>query len=354
MIKKEISDKVLTISTSRKENRGGIATFVNTLSGYYEIFNYVASTRSKNIVIMFWCFGICLFKLFWFILVKRIKIVHMHGSSYGSFLRKAIIINICYLLKVKSVYHMHGSEFKLFYKKYNKRNVLKKNINKVDMLIALSESWKHFFSSVTNEKKIHVVNNMVDKPEFVKDYSPYPSIIKFLFLGRIGCRKGIFDLLEVIKDNKAALRNKFLLHAGGDGETDKLIEFVEKNGLKNLVKFEGWVSGEKKKVLLTACDVYILPSYNEGLPIAILEAMSYGLPIISTDIGGISEAVLDNENGFLIEPGNKQQIWECISYYLTHPQELEKMGRRSSAIVTKFYPENIIPKLNSIYEKLLL
>jgi glycosyltransferase involved in cell wall biosynthesis len=352
-IKKEISGKVLTISTSRKENKGGIATFVNTLSGYYETFNYVASTCSRNPLIMLWYFGTCIFQLFYYIFIRRIKIVHLHGASYGSFVRKAIIINICHLLKVKIIYHIHGGAFRLFYKKYNKRNIVKKIIDKADMLIVLSYSWKHFFSSVTSEKKICVLNNMIDRPNFAKIYQHPTPLVRFLFLGRIGDHKGIFDLLEVIKDKKEELCNNFLLYVGGDGEINKLIEFVEKNAIWDLVKFEGWVFGEKKKALLSECDVYILPSYNEGLPISILEAMSYGLPIISTSVGGIPEVVFDKENGFLIVPGDKQQIGECLSYFLTHPQEVENMGRKSSALVINFYPENIIPKLNSIYEKLL-
>jgi glycosyltransferase involved in cell wall biosynthesis len=353
MIKKEISDKVLTISTSREENKGGIATFVNVLSGYYESFNYVASTCSKNPIVMFCYFAACVFQLLYYILIRKIKIVHLHGASYGSFLRKMIIIHICHLLNVKIVYHIHGGGFKLFYKKYNKQNIIKKTINKANLLICLSDSWKYFLSSVIDEKKIYVVNNMVDKPEFVKKYSSNRSIIQFLFLGRIGENKGIFDLLEVIKDNKEYLNNKFLLYIGGDGETDKLIEFVAKSGLQHLVNFEGWVSGEKKKELLSICDVYILPSYIEGLPVSILEAMSYGMPIISTTVGGIPEVVSNKENGFLMEPGDKQSIKDGIKYFIDAPQEIEVMGRKSLAIVTNFYPENVIAKLSSIYKKIL-
>ncbi|MDR1583162.1 MAG: glycosyltransferase family 4 protein [Prevotellaceae bacterium] len=353
IIKKEISNRILSISNSRKENKGGIATCVNNLSKYYEKFNYVASTRSKNPIVMLWYFAMCILGLFYFILIRRIRIVHIHGSSYGSFVRKMIIINICRLMKVKTVYHMHGAEFKLFYAKYNRKDIIKKTIDKVDALVVLSKSWKDFFLSVTDEKRIYIVNNMIDKPDFVRSYQQNQSIVRFLFLGRIGERKGIFDLLEVIKEKKDYLNNRFLLYVGGDGETGKLIEFVIKNRLENLVKFEGWVSGEKKIELLSACDVFILPSYNEGLPLAILEAMSYGMPVISTTVGGIPEAVSDKENGFLIEPGNKQQLLESISYFLEHPQEMEKMGCRSLTMIRNFYPENIIPQLNSIYEKLL-
>jgi glycosyltransferase involved in cell wall biosynthesis len=352
-ISKEISKKVLTISTSRKENKGGIATIVNTLSQYYELFNYIASTRSKNPFVMLWYFGVCIFRLLYNIIIKRIKIVHIHGASYGSFVRKMIIINMCYFLKVKTVYHMNGAEFKIFYRKYNKCGIVKKTLDKVDVLIVVSNSWKQFFSSIMDEKKIFVVNNIVEKPDFKKNYLQNHLPIKFLFLGRIGDRKGIFDLLEVVKDNKTYLNDRFILYAGGDGETGRLIEYIEKNELQNLVKFEGWVSGEKKKELLSTCDVYILPSYNEGLPLSVLEAMSYGMPIISTNAGGIPEVVSNKENGFLIEPGDKQRIQESIRYFVDFPQEVAVMGAESTRKIVEFYPENVIPALNDIYEQLL-
>jgi glycosyltransferase involved in cell wall biosynthesis len=353
MIRKEISNKVLTISTSHKENNGGIAIVVNTLSGHYETFNFIASTHSGNLLVKITYFATCIFQLFYYVFVKKIKIAHIHGASNSSFWRKAIIINVCHLLKIKIIYHIHGGGFKLFYAKCNKNNIIKKNIDKTNILIALSSNWKNFFSSVIDEKKIYIVNNLIDKPDFIKNYPQNRLVIQFLFLGKIGRNKGIFDLLEVIRDNKNYLNNKILLHVGGDGETDKLIEFVERNDLQNLVKFEGWVSGEKKKDLLSTCDVYILPSYNEGLPISILEAMSCGMAIISTNVGGIPEIISNQENGFLVEPGNKEKILDAIIFFIEHPQELERMGRQSTSIATHFYPENVIPQLNSIYKQLL-
>jgi glycosyltransferase involved in cell wall biosynthesis len=351
IISKELSNKILIISGHYK-GKGGIAIVVNTLSTYYESFNYVASIHSRSPV-MFWYFGICILKLFYYILIKRIKIVHIHGASYGSFVRKMIIINICRFFQIKIVYHIHGAKFNLFYTKYNKCNIVKNTINKADVLVVLSNSWQEFFKSVTDIKKIFVLNNIVEKPDFERSYPHNYLSIKFLFLGRIGDRKGIFDLLEIIKEYKEYLTGKFSLYIGGDGETDKLIEFIEKNDLHDFVEFEGWVSGEKKKELLAACDIYILPSYNEGLPISILEAMSYEMPVISTTVGGIPEVVSNNENGFLITPGDRQKLFECIRFFIENPHELERMGKKSAEIAARFYPEQVIPKLENIYQQLL-
>jgi glycosyltransferase involved in cell wall biosynthesis len=353
IIEKERSDKIVTISTSIKENRGGIASVVNVLSGYYESFNYIASTRSKNALIMTVYFIKSVFQLFYYILVKRIKVAHIHGSSYGSFLRKMILINICRFFHVKIVYHIHSGGFKRFYEKYNRKNIIKKTLNKSDALIVLSQSWKEFFSTIEDENKIFILNNTINNPHFNRNYRRDSSVIHFLFLGKVGKGKGIFDLLEIIKDNKDSLNDKFFLHVGGNGETNKLIEYVEKQQLQKLVKFEGWVSGEKKIELLTTCDVFILPSYYEGLPISILEAMSYGMPIISTPVGGIPEIITDKENGLLITPGNKDEILRSIKHFIDFPQEIENMGMANHQRIADFYPENVISQLSTIYNYLL-
>jgi glycosyltransferase involved in cell wall biosynthesis len=352
-IKREISDKILTISTSRKENKGGIATVVNSLSNHYETFNYIASTRSKNPFIMLYYFGACVFGLIYYILIKRIRIVHIHGASYGSFVRKMILINICVFFNIKTIYHIHGGNFHLFYRKFNKYGIIKRTINKVDVLITLSNNGKDYFSSITNERKIFILGNMVANANFSRNYSECRSKLNFLFLGRIADHKGIFDLLDVIRDNKNHLKDKFILYVGGDGETEKLVKLIEKYEIQHLVKFEGWVSGEQRRDLLITCDVHILPSYNETFGMSNLEAMSYGMPIISTTVGGIPEVVSNNKNGFLIEPGDKKKMMEFITYFIEYPEEIERMGRKSMENAKRFYPENVIPQLNSIYEQLL-
>ena len=130
-----------------------------------------------------------------------------------------------------------------------------------------------------------------------------------LFLGLLGKNKGIYDLLECIRDHKVEFQGKLKLYIGGNGEIEHVKQLIKEYGIADIVIFEGWVSGDKKIELLNKSDAYILPSYKEGLPISILEAMSYGMPIISTPVGGIPEIVSNGENGYLVEPGNKEDIY---------------------------------------------
>jgi glycosyltransferase involved in cell wall biosynthesis len=353
-ISKDISDKVLIISTSLK-GKGGIAMVVNEMSNYYETFNHVATTvQSKYFFKKLECFLTAVSLLLYYIFFRKIKIVHIHGASYVSFFRKMLVIMLCRSFKIKIVYHIHGAEFKLFFKKYNKLGIIKKTIDKTDALIVLSDNWKQYFSAIVDKNRIFVLNNVVNKPVICKNYLKTYSSINYLFLGRIGERKGIYDLLDVVRANKMHLEGKFLLYVGGDGEIDRLTECIVRHKLQNLIKFEGWVSGIKKKELLSICDIYILPSYNEGLPVSILEAMSYGMPIISTNVGGIPDVITENKNGLLINPGDKSELTKSIFYFMENTQEIKRMGMRNMEMIKKFYAENVIPNLNDIYATLLI
>lgn len=102
-----------------------------------------------------------------------------------------------------------------------------------------------------------------------------------LFLGH---NKGIYDLIDVIALHKKEFHGRQKLRVGGNREVDKVNILIKEKKISDIVSYVGWVSGGRKVELLDVSDAYILPSYKEGLTISILEAMSYGLPMISTKV----------------------------------------------------------------------
>nr|WP_294941939.1 glycosyltransferase family 4 protein [uncultured Mucilaginibacter sp.] len=353
-----ISDKILTIGTPYKEFKGGISIVINTYSKYFEKFNFLSSyKRSKSKIVVFFYYPYFVFKLFFYLLFKRqIKIVHIHGAAKGSIYRKYGVFFISkYIFGKKVVYHSHGSELKEFY--HDSSNTIKRFLKhffcSADIVICLSQQWKDFFVETFGVKQIAILENIVErnsatKPEFIPG-----NPVTFLFLGLIGARKGLFDLLEVLKDNRGVFEGKLNLLIGGRGEVKRLEDYIADNNLQTMVTFEGWIIGEKKISLLEKADVYTLPSYNEGLPISILEALSYKLPILTTQIGGIPEVVKENWNGFLLTPGDKPTLFEKLKWFTEHTGEIRKMGQNSQEIVKNYYADVVIPKLQQIYIELL-
>lgn len=357
MISKTVSQQVLTVGESYKVPRGGISSVINTYSRHFNGFKFVSTynphlNKWKNI--FYFLRGVV---SLYHTLIKdrKIRIVHIHGCHKGSFYRKLIVLLIAkFIFGKKIIYHSHASEFHVFYQNgnYFTKKFIHFFISRLDLIICLSSQWKVFFEENFKFEKIVILENIVE-PADTLNREKSTGNVKLLFLGEIGDRKGIFDLVEVLKKNRNFFKDKIHLVIGGNGDVKRLIKFIEKNNLQSLITYKGWVSGAKKHMLLLNCDLYILPSYNEGLPISILEAMSYSLPVISTDVGGISEVIHNEVNGFLITPGDKAALNHKLKKIIENPDLIKKMGYQSQPIIAPYYSKSVIPKLELIYKEIL-
>lgn len=350
MIKKEISKSIVTVGCDYRCTKGGISTVLESYSKIYSPFYFIASSTCNNLLINL----LCLIKSAILLLFKccfpKTKIIHIHTASNNSFRRKSILIRIAKFLNKKVVLHIHGGGFKDFLE--NNKKSVSNTISKVDVIVVLSLFWETYFKDVFPNKKIITVPNIVEEP--IKNIIKIKDkeCVQFIFLGLICDAKGIFDLIDTIKLHKNYLTGKFKLHIGGNGDVERLCKLIELFELQDIVLYEGWVDKEKKAELLSNSDVFILPSHTEGVPISILEAMSYGLPVISTCVGGIPEIVENNVNGYLFQPGNKEQLFDCIIKFLGGEKTNHNMSQHSLKRVTPHLPHNVAMCLEKIYEDL--
>jgi glycosyltransferase involved in cell wall biosynthesis len=353
---KVFSSSILVIGPAYKKHRGGIGAVIAEQkklfpnSKFYCSYKPIGSLQS----IFFSLIQLLIFPLY-LLLNSGIKIIHIHGASRGSFYRKYIYFNIAKrLFGKKVIYHIHGAEFHLFISESSNRvkNRIKKTLESVDQVIVLSDWWLTFFQERYPKAKITRIYNPIELTDYNKT-NEYQGTVKFLFLGHISSRKGCYDLLNVAE--KMVMKNSnFIIEIGGNGETDKLKEMIQQRNLGTHVHFLGWVSGEKKKLLLQNSDIYVLPSKNEGLPVSILEAMSHGMPVISTTVGGIPEMIEDKNSGFLIDPGDINALQEKMLFFIKNPQKVKEMGRVSRKIVAiKFSSIIIKEQLSKLYIELL-
>lgn len=340
---------ILTIGIDYRVVRGGVAAVENVYSTFYQPFNHVTTTVTNGQVkkLLVLCKAILQF-LYWMLFHPEIKIVHVQGSVGASFWRKAIFIYIAKFFHKKVVWHMHAGRFAVFYQQH--RYAVRKVVDKSDVIIALSEYWKEYFKNEFPTKRVEIIKNVISAPVVHKQQTGYFTL---LFLGLLGKNKGIYDLLECIRDHKVEFQGKLKLYIGGNGEIEHVKQLIKEYGIADIVIFEGWVSGDKKIELLNKSDAYILPSYKEGLPISILEAMSYGMPIISTPVGGIPEIVSNGENGYLVEPGNKEDIYKAIMSLLNDADLRNRMRRISLSRVGEHLPEYVEKQLETLYDSLL-
>lgn len=351
-IEKKICSQILMIGVDYKHCLGGMASVVQYYEPHFEKLRYVATFRyaNKGLRLFYFLYAVCKI-IFLLLLDRRIKIVHIHTAADGSFVRASIIIFICSFFKKKVLLHCHASRFKDFYLESNRKEWIIRTIQKVERLIVLSESWKEWFISIGIDKsRIFVLNNITSYPQ-IKDF-PTDGKMHLLFLGLLGKRKGIFDILKAIEKNKSFFRERLVFKIGGNTHEKELLEKIKEYGVGDFVFFEGWVSGEKKIDLLNWADVYILPSYNEGLPIGILEAMSYGCVVITTPVGGIPDVVKDGESGVLVPPGDVNAIGNAITEMLD-VENRRKILCNSRDVIKDYLPNKVINSLSELYKMII-
>lgn len=344
------ADKILTVGVDCSQVKGGVSAVEQEYSKFYSPWQHVTTATTGSDLKKWLTFLFGLIKFNYILIFRpRINIVHVHGASYSSFWRKRIIVNMAKFYKKKVVYHCHGAEFKIFTSKYKK--VVVKMLHKCDCVVCLSESWKKWFEEECCCERVEIIKNVIPEPviEYATDEIKNSDDVNILFLGELGKRKGIYDLLDVLADMRD--RNVKLMF-GGNGEVDKVISRIAELGVEEKTEYLGWVSGAKKIDVFNIADVFVLPSYNEGLPISILEAMSYGLPILSTTVGGIPEIVENGVNGFLVEPGDKKSLRDFLENLVLNKAKRLEMGEKSQLVVADHLPNSVESQLKKLYNSL--
>ena len=348
MLDQELCKHILTIGTDYSNSYGGVAQVLCSYSKIYKPFRFLATTTDGSAI---YKLAFCLISWLRFCLLclrRDIQVIHIHGSSYNSFWRKRLYIYTSKIFRKKVVYHIHGGGFDTF--SLQNRKTVYNTLHKVDELVVLSESWKSFFEQMFNVTKLRVICNITDAPVLSGKKSMKTEAV---FLGSINKNKGIYDLLDVIRLHKEYLQNQFILHIGGIGEIDKVKAMIEDAGIDDIVKYDGWIDKNKKTELLSKANIFILPSYVEGLPISILEAMSYKMAVISTPVGGIPEVVKNGVNGYLVPPGDLDELFNVIADLIKDKAKCTKMGEESYKIVQPHLPQNVENQLLSLYNDLI-
>lgn len=354
MLDKELSRKILTVGCFCNKPTGGISQVLHTYSQVvFEPFKFVATTAKggKMAKLAVLVAGLMKFVLM-LIFDRKIKIVHIHTASNNSFKRKSIFVSLAKTFGKRVVLHVHSGAF-LDYFNHN-QDFVKSVLAKCDTVVALSDYWQKVLTERCGARRVDVIDNIIVPPcrdRVAKRRAD--GKIHFLFLGLYKKEKGIFDLLDVAAAAHDALAGKCVLHVGCD-KGDEIEQRIADAGIGDVVAYEGWVRGPEKERLLAQCDVYVLPSYFEGVPISILECMSHGMAILATNVGGIPSVVTQEKNGLLCDAGNKQQLCDAIMRFVEDAPLVDRMGKASLEMVTRYYPENVAAELKRLYESLLV
>jgi len=283
-------------------------------------------------------------------LAKAADVVHIHFSKKGSTFRKATLAKIAKRSGTPLVLHSHSSSYGFYDElpEYGKLQV-REFLGSADRFIALSESWAQHYAE-KGARNISVLPNPVVIPEDVDDRSGRDTVTT-VFMGAMGDRKGAFDLAQAFIPVAKARPNARLIMAG-NGEVDRVRNILREGGVMDQTEIYDWVGPDERDKLLRRADTFILPSYNEGLPMAMLEAIGYGLPPIVTPVGGIPEVIKDGVNGLLVEPGDKEAIAAAITRLVDNSAERASMGAAARKTAENYDIKKYMQIIESLYREI--
>lgn len=273
------------------------------------------------------------------LLRRRPEVIHLHSSADASFVRKALLLWISQPLRVPVIVHMHGSDFQDYFQNSPSliRSVIRRTLSQAAAVVALGEVWADRLRCIAPTARIAVIPNAV--PTACRIEQPAPGEpVRVVFLGRIGERKGTFTVLDAwakllaANDFGANPSNMATLTIAGDGEVNKARQRIRDLALDEVVTVREWLAPDAVADLLDRAHVLILPSRNEGQPMAVLEAMARGLCIISSDVGGLAEMV-GGGCGLIVPPDDVDTIAGALSVAI---QDAELRTRTGAAAHERF------------------
>lgn len=347
-------------SLDTQKNIGGISSvtgfIIDNNSDYnYRLFELGRHDREKRGI--FWFLRIIKAWVSWIslMIVGRNLLIHFNVAlERRSILRDFPLIFFSRLLGKRQVIHLHGGEL-LHKEKPGKwiEKLLQFFFSGKEPKIVLSSVENELIVSKYHAKNVFELPNCVDlkEAELFDRQFPVKPPVRILYMGRIVKSKGIDYIIQALDIlRKKAIPYKFIMAGSGPDETEycKLLSEIP----EDCFEFKGLVSGKVKTGLLKQCDIFLLPSLYEGLPISLLEAMSFGLVPVVTDVGSINTVVKNGETGIIVEMRSSVQIADAVESLVRNDHLFKRISNNSRRYIFENHnPVEYISKLNHVYRK---
>lgn len=343
--------KVLVVATSSK-TRGGITAVVKAHEAgtQWSRFHcrWIPTHVDKNTLSKLMCLARGLAE--YLVLLPSADIVHIHVSEPNSAKRKLLFFRPAKRLKKKIVVHFHSfSSDTTINGPHSER--YREMFCGADVVVVLSNYWKEVVDKKFHlGNRIKVVYNPCPTITYPQTYEKTKSI---LYAGTINQRKGYADLIRAFA-KVASKHTDWKIALAGNGEIEQARTLAKELGIEGQVDFLGWVNGEKKDKAFKQASVFCLPSYAEGFPMAVLDAWAYGLPVITTPVGGVPDVAVDGENMLLFNPGDINTLAEKLDFMMSDEALRDKLSAASIKLAAeKFNLSTITQQIGEIYESLM-
>lgn len=294
----------------------------------------------------------------------RIGLLHLNSALRPrTVFRDLIFARRCIAAGIPFVVFFHGwdAEYEAHLESHPKR--LKRCVDTfgtAGKLIVLASTFKDkLIEWGIREEKIAIETTVIDD-HLLDGYDieekltrSEGKLVKILFLSRVEKAKGIYEAIDAYRIVRSRCPNVTMMIAGDGTELAKAVEYVKKEGVAG-IEWLGWVDGEKKRAAFADADIYLFPSWGEGMPLSVLEAMAYGLPVVTRPVGGLVDFFQHGKMGFITE-SKRPEVLAAFCETLIRDGDLRKqIGVFNHEYATKrFLASQVAGRMQAIYAEVL-
>jgi glycosyltransferase involved in cell wall biosynthesis len=338
-----------TLITTTRSDKGGIANYYQVMRKHLggDIF-YISrgsSPDGENIFTRLYRMAYDYIKFIHCLFKNEIDkvLINMPGGNKGV-IRDIFYIFLSKIFKKKTLLFIHGWNEAYEQEFWHKVGFMRKLFRSCNAYIVLAKTFRESLIQDGITAPIYLLSTMVDdaitsEGPVIRDFD---KPITILFLARIIAEKGVFESINAFSKLGKKYPDSHLIIAGTGSELSAARKAVIDNGVRN-VHFPGWVKADQKTEVLKKAHLYLLPTYfNEGMPISALEAMAFGLPVITTPVGGIPDFFEEGKMGFLLETRDPEYIAKKITNLIDRPELMERISKYNFNYAKKhFYASEV-------------
>jgi len=366
--------QIVVFTSNPLDHEGGVVAFYNLLvksfsDSFYKLHHHPVGSRMqffeapvlKRLLYPLYFFYDTLKLIHFFLRSPDARILHVNPSLIPvPLIRDGLLIIIAKVMGRKVIVLFHGWKDWIARSLLNNRwlRVLFHFIyDRASTIIVLAERFKGDLISLGfSEKKIHITSTMYEAADVVPFSDRNRKRLKFLYLGRISPLKGIAELInaaKILRERGCDFELTVVGHGDREGIVEKYRDLSQQYDLGDLINFTGRLTGRDKYQAFADSDVYVFPSWTEGCPTSVLEALGSGLFVISTDVGALREIIRDGENGKIIRLKDfndlaDKMVWACENIDIIR----NKRAAIQAEAITRYETSVVAEQFRKIYHQL--
>ena len=281
----------------------------------------------------------------------QVDLIHINLASRGSAYRKMILAAFARRLGVPYVVHLHSGRFDQFWRAARPRlaAAIDRLFANSSAVVVLGEYWANLVSErvpAARDKTIVLANATLPSPSDCEPASD--GRVRITFLGKIGPNKGTQQLIEALAT--LADRSDWTATICGNGAVEESRDLANRLGIADRTIFPGWLDAQATSAQLRQTDIFVLPSFSEGLPMAILEAFAWGIAVVATPVGSIPEVIAHERNGLIVPVGDVQALAQALRRLVQDGDLRRTLGNTARRDHAARFDINVyVPRLAAIW-----